>query len=97
MRARYYAQITGLVVLLSAGSRLAAQSTPLHPSVPPEVQRRQLERFAQAAARIIAKPKVTCGMTVVPADPKVDPKTIKPSPDQTTKHTIRQLPPGACR
>jgi hypothetical protein len=43
------------------------------------------------------KPKVTCGMTVIPADPNVDPKAIKPVPGGTTKHTIRKLPPAACR
>jgi len=76
---------------------LAAQTIPFGPNVSPEMQRRQLERAAQAAAKLVQKPKVTCGMTVVPADPKVDPKVIAPVPDQATKHTIRQVPPAVCR
>jgi hypothetical protein len=82
---------------------LAAQSLPPNPTLPPnpnatpEVQRRQLELAAQALARLAVRPKVTCGMMVAPADPKVDPKLIKPVPDPTTKPTIRQVPPTVCR
>lgn len=96
VRRSYYAGITGLAVFVFTAMPLAAQSNP-RPNLSPDVQRRQLERAARAAAKLLTKPTVTCGMTVVPADPKVDPKAIKPVPDQATKHTIRQVPPAACR
>jgi hypothetical protein len=95
MRTRYFIGMTAAVVLVSLDVPLAGQSVP--PGATNPQQRRQLEKAAQAAARLAMKPKVTCGMTVVPADPKLDPKAIKPAPDRTTKYTIRQVPPGACR
>jgi hypothetical protein len=98
MRARYYVGLAGVAGLLwSSIVPIAGQSSPAGPNLSPEVQRRQLELAVRAAAKLALKPKVTCGMTVIPADPTVDPKAIKPLPDQTTKHTLRQVPPGACR
>jgi hypothetical protein len=95
MRVSLYAL---LAVLLTAGIAPLAAAQFVPPGTPsPEIQRRQLELAARAAAKLVTKPKVTCGTTVVPADPKVDPKAIKPVPDQATTHTIRQVPPGACR
>ena len=83
---------------------LAAQIGPApRPPVPkltPEGQRRLFEtqqRLAEAVAKVGRKPKVTCGMVVIPADPKVDPQAVKPVPDQETKFSIRQVPPAACR
>jgi len=75
------------------------QHNPSHtnPNLFPEVSRRQLELAARAAAKLLTKPKVTCGMTVMPADPKVDLQLVKPVPDQVTKSTIRKVPPAACR
>jgi hypothetical protein len=98
MRATHYAPIAGLAIILTAGiASSAAQSFSPGPLPSPEVQRRQLELAAKAAAKLLAKSKVTCGLTIVPADPKVDQKAIKPVPDQTVKPTIRQVPPTACR
>lgn len=95
MRMRYFARTTTAAVLVSLAVPLSAQSV-LPGAASPQL-RQQLEQAAQAAARLAMKPKVTCGMTVIPADPNVDPKAIKPVPGGTTKHTIRKLPPAACR
>jgi len=97
MYTRSYAGVIGLALLVFMAIPLAAQTPPFAPNLSPEVQRRQLERAAQAAARLIRKPTITCGMTVVPADPKVDPKVIAPAPDRGTTHTIRPVPPAVCR
>jgi hypothetical protein len=102
MRARYYAGIAGLAALMSAGIvPLAAQTgpvpRPLAPELTPEARRQLLEtrqRLAEAVAKAGLKPNVTCGMVVIPADPKVDPKAVKPVPDQKTNFTIRQVPPA---
>ena len=49
--------------------------------------------LAQAAATT----KVVCGTTVIPSNPNVDRKLVKPIPDQATKFTLRKIPPAACR
>ena len=43
------------------------------------------------------EPTVVCGMTVVPADPKVDPKMrVAPRPNGT-KYTMTMAPPTVCK
>ena len=44
-----------------------------------------------------AKPKVVCGMTVIPADPGIDPKFIVPLPDRPTRYTMRLIEPPICK
>jgi hypothetical protein len=98
MRARHYAGMASVAMLMSCGISLAAQSVPAPPNLTPEA-RRQLElqmREALRTATLAIKPRVTCGMTVIPADPKIDPKAVKPAPDHP-KGTIRQVPPSTCR
>jgi hypothetical protein len=41
------------------------------------------------------KPRVICGMTVVPADPSIDPGFLKPVPS-TTRFTMRIVEPKDC-
>jgi len=43
-----------------------------------------------------ARPKVVCGMVVLPADPSVDAKMIHRPKDSTTTMHIRKIPPAAC-
>lgn len=43
------------------------------------------------------KSTVVCGMTLVPADPKVDPKMRKAAPDAGVTFTLRAVPPAICR
>jgi hypothetical protein len=43
------------------------------------------------------KPAVVCGMTLVPADPKVDPKMRVGPPDRGVAFTMRAIPPTVCK
>jgi hypothetical protein len=44
-----------------------------------------------------AQPRVVCGMTVVPADPEIDPKMIhRPAASSTTTFHIKRIAPRAC-
>jgi hypothetical protein len=45
-------------------------------------------------ANVFSEPKVVCGMAVVPANPSVDPKMVKPVPEGG--FTMRIVPPPAC-
>jgi hypothetical protein len=64
-------------------------------------QPQPFDRIARAQQRLqatvdAAKPRVVCGMTLIPADPKVDPKmVIEPKADQT-RYTIRAIDPPIC-
>lgn len=52
---------------------------------------------AIAAAQATAKPTVVCGMLVIPADPKIDPKmAITPKKDGV-EPTIRAIVPPICQ
>jgi hypothetical protein len=44
-----------------------------------------------------AKPAVVCGMTLVPADPKADPKMRKGTPHPGVTFTLRAVPPTICK
>jgi hypothetical protein len=43
------------------------------------------------------EPAVICGMTVVPADPKVDPKIRVAPPANGTTFTMTVVPPTVCK
>jgi hypothetical protein len=67
---------------------------PLLPNQSPRQQ--PIEETADAA-----KTRVVCGMTVIPANPKSDPKFVIPPPPPQSgrvfKPTIRTVPPVICR
>ena len=44
-----------------------------------------------------AKPTVVCGMTLVPADPKVDARMRVPAPDSGLTFTLRSIQPPMCK
>ena len=44
-----------------------------------------------------ASPSVVCGMTMVPADPKVDPRMRVSVPDRGVTFTMRAVRPTICR
>jgi len=50
-----------------------------------------------ADAHASAQPAVVCGMTLVPADPKVDPKMKVAPPDGGVSFTLRAIQPTTCR
>lgn len=43
------------------------------------------------------RPAVICGMTVIPADPKLDPKIALKPRDNGTKYTLKVVEPTVCR
>ena len=43
------------------------------------------------------KPTVVCGMTMVPGDPKVDPKMKVTLPDRGVSYSMRVVPPTVCK
>jgi hypothetical protein len=43
------------------------------------------------------KPAVKCGLTMIPADPKIDPNFAKPTPKTSTQFSMRALDPPMCR
>ena len=44
-----------------------------------------------------AKPSVVCGMTVIPADPKIDPKIAMKPTDTGTRYTLKVVEPTVCQ
>ena len=48
------------------------------------------------AAGVAGKPEIKCGMTMIPADPGIDP-LIAISPPNGTRFTIRAIEPPICR
>ena len=44
-----------------------------------------------------ARPSVLCGMTLVPADPTVDPKMRVAAPERGVAFTMRVVPPTTCK
>ena len=50
-----------------------------------------------AEQKSTAGPTVVCGMTLIPADPKVDPKMKVPAPDRGVAYRMRVVPPTVCK
>jgi hypothetical protein len=50
-----------------------------------------------ADAASTAKPSVVCGMTLVPADPKVDARMRVAPPDSGVTFTLRSVQPKICK
>jgi hypothetical protein len=44
-----------------------------------------------------AKPAVVCGMTLIPADPKVDARMRVPAADSGVTFTLRSIQPPICK
>lgn len=44
-----------------------------------------------------AAPRVVCGMTLIPADPGVDPGIAAPPSSNSTRFTVRAVEPPNCR
>ena len=88
-----------LAMALPAGAQefkppanLFGQKTPA--PTPPKIDwnwRPSVDRNALAA------PTVVCGMTLVPADPKVDPKMRVELPERGVTFTMRVVPPTVCK
>src|SRR5688500_18799059 len=69
---------------------------PLFPPLFPAPQAR-VPNIPPPAAFVAGTPRTASGMVVL-MDPKIDPKFVKPVPDNGVKYTIRELPvPVPCR
>lgn len=74
----------------------ASRRSPYRNLFGPPVARR-VDEPRTADTRTGQLPAVVCGMTILPADPAVDPKMLKTMPPADTRHTIRSIPPPVCR
>jgi hypothetical protein len=72
---------------------------PSKPVLPaPDKMREEAKEQALRALQSQVAPgarTVVCGMTVIPANPAVDPNSIKKAPNDR-KYTMRSVPPGIC-
>ena len=68
------------------------QKTPSPP--PPKVDWNWRPSPSQAEA---ARPAVVCGMTVVPADPKIDPKIRRAPADNGVRFAMKVVEPTVCK
>ena len=71
------------------------QSKPLIPEVLKNREAMEQARRHLQSVRDSSAPTVVCGMTVFPATPDVDPKSIKKAPADK-KYTMRFVPPPMC-
>ena len=64
-------------------------------------QPRDFKEVARAqqrdSARPSTQPRVVCGMKVIPADPKIDPKIFIQRQPDATQYAIRSIPPTICK
>ena len=52
---------------------------------------------ADASRASASAPKVTCGMTMIPADSKTDAAILHTVPEHGPQYTMRIAPPSICR
>jgi hypothetical protein len=101
--------IVALVVLGAVSPVFANQSTPEWRATPrldvvrpwhSGAQKKlfEVQRDLKAATPATAnRPKVVCGMTIIPADPKIDPKMLfAPKSDNGVEYKLRAIDPPIC-
>ena len=59
-----------------------------------ERARHALEAQKEALGK--TAPKIVCGMTVLPVDPRIDPKMIRRPSDSATTFHLKRIPPAVC-
>jgi hypothetical protein len=65
---------------------------------PKRLSPRQAPSIGQLPAPLSAPAfRVLCGMTLIPADPKIDAGIRHPMPENGPKFTIQTIPPPACQ
>lgn len=104
MRVRQIALVAAL--LLATGAAASAQ-LPFthHPSKDPyrnlfgrqEPPQKISLPVRSAARQAPQQPLVVCGMLIVPADPKKDPKMVRRPPADGVEHKLRLVTPPVCR
>jgi hypothetical protein len=96
-------------LLLIAGALLITSSAAAQDLFPPKrdpyrglfaprMQQPERRPAPQAVPRAAPqKPKVVCGMVIVPADPTVDPRIRAQLPDTGVDYRIRTVRPSICK
>lgn len=93
---RFLSWVPVLLAVLSAAVPAAAQQSRANP-YRNLFQPRDLKEVARAQQDREPKsprPRVVCGMTIIPADPKIDPKMVIERPRDGVRYTIRAVPPA---
>jgi hypothetical protein len=90
--------ITVLLLLLGTAAPTFAQQSRANPYTklfqPTDLK--QVAR-AQASSTPAPQPRVVCGMKLIPTDPNIDPKIFVPPPADSTRYTMRVVPPTVCK
>jgi len=80
------------------GPRLSSRSSHLAQAPPPAAPALRFDVVPDTLPNL--KPRVVCGMTLIPAPPSADPKIALPEPTEKPKnpttYTIRPLQPSIC-
>jgi hypothetical protein len=102
-----HAVFAGLVSLTSALPAVAAtaeQAADWKPSISLSAPKLAVKPYIvdwgarpSAEQKSTAGPTVVCGMTLIPADPKIDPKMKVPVPEGGVARTMRVVPPSVCK
>jgi len=93
--------VANVLALLAAGPA-SAQDVRLHVDLfgqkkpAPNAPAVDWSRGQAADPNAASRPKVVCGMTLVPADPRVDPKMRVAPPADGTAFTMKVVPPTVC-
>jgi hypothetical protein len=88
-----------LVPALALASQSAAPSSAVSKPYRSLFQPKGVEQFARvqrSAPPPTDKPRVVCGMTIIPVDPKTDPKMVLEPRTDSTRYTIRAIEPSVC-
>jgi hypothetical protein len=99
-----FAAVLSLAIALPAAAAAVEQSADWKPSISLSAPKPAFKPYIvdwgappSAEQKSTAGPTVVCGMTLIPADPKVDPKMKVPVPDRGVAYTMRVVPPTVCK
>jgi hypothetical protein len=99
-----FAGVLSLSIAIPAMAAAAGQAADWRPSISlsapkPAFKPYMVDWGARASAdqKPTPKPAIVCGMTLVPGDPKVDPKMNVTPPDRDVAYAIRVIPPMVCK
>jgi len=98
------------VLALCSVQPVLADGSSVQPNAPKPVQARvadpykrlfrqpTIEQTARAQQRADqATPRPVCGMTLIPADPRIDPQILIAPRTDATHYTMRVIPPAICK
>jgi hypothetical protein len=99
-----FAGILSLTMALPAVAATAGQAADWKPSISLSAPKPAFKPYlvdwgARPSVEQTATPKPTivCGMTLVPGDPKVDPKMKVTLPDRGVSYSMHVVPPTVCK